>query len=158
MKCRRCSGTLVETREAVPYLSLPGAQLLNVPVRRCDTCDYHEVAIPAIEKLDRLLAKLLIGKTSPLLPSEARFLRKHPGWSVEDCAERMGIREEDVASWEREGGTMPLWADHFLRVLVACETPTTRYRTSSLRLVKSEPASALVMRVRPSDGGWMHAA
>ena len=76
MKCFECGHTgMDEKTENVEYLSLPGTILQGVSVYYCRHCDGKEIAIPHINRLNRLLIKFLESKVA-LTKDEATFLRK----------------------------------------------------------------------------------
>ena len=70
-------------RENMSYdtSGLPGVTLAGVEVSRCAHCGEHEVAIPRIAGLHRVMAHAVIRKSSRPTPAETRFLRRTLGWS-----------------------------------------------------------------------------
>lgn len=78
MKCLEC-GTRMKTRkESYRYYEcgLKHVTLVGVEVTRCPRCGNYEISIPRIEELHRLLAKILIEKSTRFTGEEVRFLRK----------------------------------------------------------------------------------
>jgi hypothetical protein len=53
--------------------------LVGVEVTRCPRCDNYEISIPHVEGLHRLLAKVLIEKSTRFTADEVRFLNGHVG-------------------------------------------------------------------------------
>jgi hypothetical protein len=68
-------------RANVPYTALPGTVLIGVPVSRCPNRGEHEVAIPAIDELNRVLAGAVLRKRARLVGGRVRFLRSYLGYS-----------------------------------------------------------------------------
>ena len=89
-KCLQCGHAMTTRRENVRYdaSGLPGVTLVGVEVSRCAHCGEHEVAIPHIADLHRVLAHAVVRKSSRLTPAEIRFLRRSLGWSGQDFADR----------------------------------------------------------------------
>ena len=94
MKCLSCGGEMTETRlDSYPFAEsgLENVTLVGVRQRKCGTCGHQEVVIRKMKELHRLLATRLAAKDRLLTPSEARFLRKHMGYSGADFAARIGV-------------------------------------------------------------------
>jgi DNA-binding transcriptional regulator YiaG len=121
------------TKETVPFRGLQGVRLHGISKYTCASCGAHEHAIPAIEKLHAVIAAGLWEKAGPLSGLEARFLRKHIGWSKEDLAHRMGVSADDVARWEGSSTNLPPHIDAFLRVLARGTSPVTSYEELAKR-------------------------
>jgi DNA-binding transcriptional regulator YiaG len=62
-------------------------------------CGNYEISIPHLEELHRLLAKVLIEKSTRFTGDEVRFLRRSLGWSGSDVAKYMGVAEDTVSRW-----------------------------------------------------------
>ena len=73
MKCMQCGHAVTTKRENVPYTALPGTVLVGVDVSRCPNCGEYEVAIPAIDELNRVLAGAVIRKPARLSGGPGRF-------------------------------------------------------------------------------------
>ena len=54
LKCLTCGHAMTTALEDVPYSAVPGVTI-HVPVSRCSNCGHYEVAIPAIDELNRVL-------------------------------------------------------------------------------------------------------
>src|SRR5262245_36273133 len=78
MKCIECGATMKVRKENYRYdeSGLKHVTLVGVDVARCPRCDNYEISIPHIEELHRLIAKILIDKSTRFTGEEVRFLRK----------------------------------------------------------------------------------
>src|SRR2546425_3135547 len=101
MKCTECGTQMKARRENYRYdeCGLRHVTLMGIEVRRCPRCGNYEVSIPHVEKLHRLIARVVIEKTTRFTGEEVRFLRKSLGWSGSDFAKRMGVTDETVSRW-----------------------------------------------------------
>lgn len=129
MNCIVCGGEMgPPVRANVPYQSLPGVTLCGVEVRECAECGEQETAIPRIDELDMLLARLVAKRPSRLTGPEVRFLRKVMGWSGRAFAKLIGVAPETVSRWENGHEPIGSMADRLLRVLVTQKIePITDY-------------------------------
>ena len=118
MKCIQCGSTMTTKRENVPYKALPGVVLVGVEVSRCSRCGEYEVAIPAIDELNTLIADAVIRKKGRLRGSEIRFLRSYLGYSGADFAKLIGSSASTVSKWESDSQPIGHHADLLLRALV----------------------------------------
>jgi putative zinc finger/helix-turn-helix YgiT family protein len=114
-------------RENAPYKALPGAVLVGVEVSRCATCGEYEVAIPAIEDLNRVLVDTVIRKKGRLKGGEIRFLRSYLGYSGADFAELIGSSASTVSKWESDSQPIGHHADLLLRALVVVGKKVDEY-------------------------------
>ena len=107
-------------RENVRYdaSGLPDVTLVGVDVGRCAHCGEHEVAIPHIADLHRVMAHAVVRKPNHLTPAEIRFLRRTLGWSGRDFADHMGATAETVSRWENGRTPVGTQADRLLRLMV----------------------------------------
>jgi putative zinc finger/helix-turn-helix YgiT family protein len=157
MNCAACGKPMTTARENYSYTAsgLPQVTLARVEVRRCKACGEHEVVIPRIEQLHRVIARAVIGKRSRLTAAETRFLRKYLGWSGADFARHMGVTAESVSRWENNREKMGPVADRLLRLMVANKAPVSEYPIAALAELQEKP-SPLPMRVHaePAKGGW----
>ncbi len=156
-RCRECGETMVVSRENYRYEAsgLPNVILRNVEVRRCKACGAFDVAIPRLSELHRSIAAAVIAKTSPLVPAEIKFLRKHLGWSGADFAAHMGTTPETVSRWENGRLAMSATADRLLRTLVAVKEPTGSYSIDVLRSIQpTRTAKPLKVGLRLEKNGW----
>jgi putative zinc finger/helix-turn-helix YgiT family protein len=125
-------------RENVPYTALPGAVLVGVPVSRCAHCGEYEVAIPAIDELNRLLAEAVIRKRGRLVGGEVRFLRTYLGYSAADFAKLIGSDPATVSRWESDKQPIGHHTDLLLRAMVALDRKVEDYPIAALAEVKAE--------------------
>jgi putative zinc finger/helix-turn-helix YgiT family protein len=127
MKCVQCGSTVTTKRENVPYRALPGVVLVGVAVSRCAKCGEYEVAIPAIDELNKLISNAVIRKKSRLKGSEIRFLRTYLGYSGADFAKLIGSSASTVSKWESDSQPIGHHADLLLRALVVVGKQVDEY-------------------------------
>jgi putative zinc finger/helix-turn-helix YgiT family protein len=128
--------------------------LVGVEVARCPRCDNYEISIPYIAKLHRLIAKILIEKSTRFTGEEVRFLRKSLGWSGSDFAKHMGVAEETVSRWENNAAPIGPQADRLLRFLIAQGKLTTRYPTERLKEINLSKATATRLKLATKKEHW----
>lgn len=77
--CKKCGGRVTGGKVDHPYTEsgLSRVVLVGVVKRTCKKCGAWEVAVPRMEALHTLLARLLAGKHRRLAPEELRFLRAY---------------------------------------------------------------------------------
>lgn len=98
MKCIKCGHAMTTKRENMPYHARPGAVLVGVPVSRCPSCGEYEVAIPAIDDLDRVLASARAdGETVEVPPRVLMGLIR-----CGEFNEQHGITGADGKLWDDE--------------------------------------------------------
>jgi putative zinc finger/helix-turn-helix YgiT family protein len=105
-------------RENVPFVGLPGVVLVGVPVTRCPSCGEHEVAIPNIDELHRVLALHVVEQSGRLTGAEIKFLRKVLDYSGAKFAQLVGASPVTVSRWEHDAQPIGHHADAFVRALV----------------------------------------
>jgi putative zinc finger/helix-turn-helix YgiT family protein len=147
VKCTECNGPMKTGKEDHRYdeCGLKHITLVGVEVARCLRCGSYEISIPRLEELHRLLASVLIEKSTRFTGAEVRFLRKSLGWSGSDFAKHMGVAGETVSRWENDAAPIGPQADRLLRFLVAQGRLTVRYPTE--RLASIDPKKATATRV-----------
>jgi putative zinc finger/helix-turn-helix YgiT family protein len=123
---------MTKKRENVPYQSLPGTVLVDVEVSRCPNCGEFEVAIPAIEELDRVLANAVIRKPTRLTGLEVKFLRKYLGYSGTDFAKLIGADKATVSRWEKDAQPIGQQTDRLYRTLVILDKKIEEYPIANL--------------------------
>src|SRR5262249_52236287 len=157
MKCIKCGATMRVRKESYRYdeSGLKHVTLVGVEVARCPHCDNYEISIPRIEELHRLIAKLLIDKSTRFTGEEVRFLRKSLGWSGSDFAKHMGVAEEPVSRWENDAAPIGPQADRLLRFLVAQGKLTTSYPTERLQQINLRKATATRLKLATKQKHWM---
>jgi transcriptional regulator with XRE-family HTH domain len=82
---------------------LTSVTLKDILVYRCANCGAEVPEIPAAGLLHRMIAFRLVCKKKLLTGSEARFLRKFCGYSVNELAEILGSSKQVIWRWEKEG-------------------------------------------------------
>jgi putative zinc finger/helix-turn-helix YgiT family protein len=147
MRCPECGAPRRTQRESLRYdeCGLKHITLVGVQVTRCPHCGDYEIAIPNLEGLHLLLAKVLIEKPTRFTGGEVRFLRKGLGWSGADFAKHMGVAGETVSRWENDVAPIGPQADRLLRFLVAQRRLTAHYPME--RLAKIDPKKASETRL-----------
>ena len=159
MKCIQCGGKLATKRENYRYAAcgLPNVTLVGVEVRRCAKCGDHEVVIPRIEELHRVLAAAVVRQTSRLTKDEIRFLRKCLGYSGVDFARVVGVSPETISRWENGRERMGSSAEKLVRMLVVHTQPTRHYSIESLAKISERPPkpSPKPIGVRVKGGSWV---
>ena len=155
MNCIQCESPMTARRESYDYSACGLPVILDgVVVHRCRGCGDHEVALPRVEELHRVIARHVIRKPTRLSPAEIRFLRKWLGESGEDLAELMGVTPEQVSRWENGKRDIGAPADRLLRLLVATAKPRDDYSTEQWRDLREKSSAPRKMHVRPSRSGW----
>lgn len=155
MKCIQCGTTMTVKRENAPYKALPGTVLVGVEVHRCPRCGEYEVAIPAIDELDRVLARAVIESEYRLTGGEVRFLRSYLGYSGADFAKLIGTTPATVSRWENDVQPIGQSSDRLLRTLVLLEKRVDTYPISKLAEIRDErPGKIRARRFTPSAKKW----
>ena len=156
MKCTDCGTPMKTQRENYRYdeCGLKKVTLVGVEVSRCPRCGNFEISIPHIEQLHRLIARLLIEKTTRLTGEEVKFLRKSLGWSGVDFARNMGVTEETVSRWENNAVPIGPQADRLLRLLVAQGRLTTHYPTERLSQISPRKPASVRLELEARHDQW----
>ena len=156
MKCTECATPMKTRKESYRYdeSGLKHITLIGVEVSRCPQCGNYEVSIPHIEALHRLLAKILIEKSTRFTGDEVRFLRKSIGWSGSDFARHMGVADETVSRWENDAAPIGPQADRLLRFLVAQGRLTTGYPMDRLTRIDLRRATATRVKLAARNEQW----
>ena len=126
-RCTECgvSQRLVHVTTDYRESGLDNVQLLDAPVWECGN-GHQEIELPNAEQLHRLLAGLLIRKSTPLRGSEIRFLRKELGLSGRAFAERLGMTPEHLSRLETGGRGITSTIDLLVRLAVGWELTRRR--------------------------------
>jgi putative zinc finger/helix-turn-helix YgiT family protein len=156
MKCLECGAPMKTRKESYRYdeCGLKHITLAGVKVARCPRCGNFEIAIPQLEELHRLLARVLIEKSTRFTGDEVRFLRKSLGWSGADLAKHMGVAGETVSRWENDAAPIGPQADRLLRFLVAQGRLTTHYPTARLAKLELRKATATRLTLTTRHEQW----
>lgn len=155
-KCPMCGGSVRRTPVNHPYAEagLPNVLLQGVERYDCDGCDeLSGVAIPAIEELHRLLARMYLRVRRRLRGNEIRFLRKHLGWSGRQFAEHMNATPETVSRWESGERQMSIANQRLLLLYVASVEPVESYSVEDTEGV-GEDVGCEEVAVQTIDGRW----
>ena len=156
MECLDCGHAMATRRENVRYdaSGLPGVTLVGVEVSRCAGCGAHEVAIPHIGELHRVMACAVLRKPARLTPAEIRFLRKSLGWSGRELGAYMGAAGETVSRWENGRTPIGTQADRLLRLLVLHVCPVAPFDLVHLKDIGRETPAELRARLVAGTTGW----
>lgn len=76
------------------------------------------ISIVDLEGLHDTIAKVLVSKPAPLSGEELRFLRNELDLSQKALAKTLGISEQSIARWEKQGGASPE-GDRLMRLVYA---------------------------------------
>lgn len=158
MTCSQCGGKMTTKPENYRYAAsgLPNVTLVGVDVRRCSRCGDHEVVIPRIEELHRVLAAAVVRQASRLTKDELKFLRKYLGYSGVDFAKVIGVAAETVSRWENGKERIGPTTERLIRMLVVHSQPIKSYPIEALEAI-SEERSTAPLGVRPKGNSWVEA-
>lgn len=141
MKCAQCGKTMEMRRGTHHYVEsgLKNIVLVGVPVYHCSSCKENEVEIPCTEELHLTIAFLLALKPVGLNGDEARYLRKHLGYTAEDLAEIMGVKRVTVSRWENatKSGSIREEHDKHLRRLYLDKKKTDLIKAPGINRILS---------------------
>jgi len=156
MTCIQCGGRLTTKPENYRYTAsgLPNVTLIGVDVRRCSKCGDHEVVIPRIEELHRVLAASVVRQVSRLTKEELRFLRKYLGYSGVDFAKLIGVAAETVSRWENGKEKIGPTTEKLIRMLVVHTQPSRRYPIEELKKITGGRAPKR-LSLRPKGNSWV---
>lgn len=159
MNCETCNQPMKAGKENYRYTEcgLDTVTLINVNVWRCAACGNYEVAIPAMERLHRFIARSLATKNDRLTGREFRFIRKAIGHSGEDIASFLGATPSQIAAWEDGTRAIPLETELKLRRELLSEGPVNNY-PRKMPKVKSSTARPMSLDLRVKGAGWDTAA
>lgn len=156
-KCPDCGAAMKITHRDHEYAEcgLPGIVLLGLEFRTCAQCGEEERVMPRLEQLHRVIAEAVAEKPARLTGAEVRFLRKHLGWSGEDVANVMGVRQETVSRWETEKEPMGVVSERLLRLMALRLRPVEDYPNERLaEVAKAAPCPVRLRLRRPNNSGW----
>ncbi len=154
MKCMQCGHAVTTKRENMPYKALPGTVLVGVEVSRCASCGEYEVAIPAIDELNRVLAATVIRKPSRLSGGEVRFLRSYLGYSGADFAALIGSDPATVSRWEGDKQPIGHHTDLLLRAMVVLDKKVEAYPIATFGEISDEAAAKPSYAFKSSAKKW----
>jgi putative zinc finger/helix-turn-helix YgiT family protein len=156
-KCRTCGKAETTTsRETYLYTEsgLPNVTLVGVDVRRCAACGAHEVLLPRVEDLHRVIARAVVHKPARLSGAEVRFLRKSLGWSGADFAKHLGVDPSTVSKWENDKEPIGPTSDRALRLMAVHGKPVDEYALDELMKIEDERRPPVELRVSRRIDGW----
>ncbi len=156
-KCRECGrAELTSKAENYRYTEsgLPNVVLAGVEVRRCPECGHHELVLPRVAELHRVIAGAVLRKPGRLGGAEVRYLRKLLGWSGVDFARHMGVDASTVSNWETDKNPIGPSSDRLLRLMVVHSSPVEDYSLDELAKIDDRVQHALEVRVVPKAKGW----
>lgn len=156
-KCRTCKrGEMTTQRETYLYTEcgLPNVVLAGVEVRRCHECGAHELVLPNVTELHRVLAHAVIEKPASLSGAEVRFLRTYLGWTGADFAERMGVDPSTVSKWENDREPIGTQSDRVLRLMVVHQAPVENYSLDELKKIENRRAPPRQLKLWNKNHGW----
>lgn len=104
MKCLECGKTLKKGKGSFRYTQsgLDNITLEGVPNYSCASCNIQDWEVPQSEELHLMIGFMLTLKPKHLTGKEARFLRKHLGYTANDFADVIGVKRMAVTKWENE--------------------------------------------------------
>jgi putative zinc finger/helix-turn-helix YgiT family protein len=161
--CPLCGGEV--RRERLPAYEytesgLPNIVLEGVHRVRCVACeDFDGVEIPAVEKLHRAIAHLLVHAAKRLTGAEIRFLRTFLGWSGKTFAGKLHVAPETVSRWEKGAQPMDEPYERLLRLYAAEGQHDCEYSvadTERIEATRTEPRGPLKLKARGKKG-WKSA-
>lgn len=141
-KCYVC-GNALEVIKDKPYeyteCGLP-VLLLGITQYRCGSCGEEYAAIPAPEKLHKLIGlEICRSRKALLLPEEIKFLRKELGLKAKDLAASLGVEDATVSRWENGKQQIGEGSDRLLRALYLSCAEESQDRRGILEVLKSFP-------------------
>jgi len=153
MKCLECGGKMRKTKTNHRYIEsgLDNIVLIDATAYKCQDCDEDEIEIPRADKLHLFIAFLLSLKPTSLTGAEARFLRKHLGYTAAELASAMGITRLTVTRWENAKGIMKEDRDKHLRLFYLEKKGDAINRLPELKSFFVKLQSFLPMKKKPGD-------
>jgi transcriptional regulator with XRE-family HTH domain len=145
---------------------LADVTLVDVPVWACQA-GHQELELPAVEQLQRVLAELVIRRSTPLTGPDLRFLRGQLGLTSRQMARRIGVTAVHLSRLERGHRPVPRPLDLLVRLYSACSlaaangaNPVPLVTPLLEELESPEPASpSLRVRHTPRNNtrgaGWV---
>ncbi|MDP2599904.1 MAG: YgiT-type zinc finger protein [Deltaproteobacteria bacterium] len=131
MHCVLCDNKKVLKKQAttVKYKQsgLDNVTLQGVEYYKCDQCGEEYFGFGDQEKLNAIIARVLIFKKDPLNGKELRFLRTYLGLSSAMFAMRVGLTKETVSRFENNKFPISKTLDVLVRSLVANKLPDRDY-------------------------------
>ena len=100
-KCQKCGKAIDESIGNYRYKEsgLDNIYLENIPVYECE-CGVSYALIFRVARLNELIARTLLEKSSLLNGKEVRFLRKNLYLSSKDFSEALSVGKDTFSKWE----------------------------------------------------------
>jgi putative transcriptional regulator len=131
MTCSMCDNkkSLKKTKITHKYkeCGLENVTLIGVEYSRCDKCGEEYYGYGNMEKLNEVIATVLIRKKEFLIGDEVRFLRKHLGYSGAMFAKIIGYDDATLSRLERGSQPVTKVFDRLIRFTVAAKNPDRNY-------------------------------
>lgn len=157
MKCEECGKAemkITHRDHLYTESGLPNVLLLGLEFRTCPKCGEEERVMPKLAQLHRLIAEYVAEKETRLTGAEARFLRKHLGWSGEDFAKAMDVTPGTVSRWENDKESMSTMADRLLRLYALRTRPVEEYPNERVAMSGLKEARSVHLKIEPLRNGW----
>jgi len=118
MKCMSCNTDMARHEGEYHYAEcgLDNVYLLGVDWWRCPSCGNEAAAIPEMEQLHRLIARMLVRREYPLTGREMKFVRKTIRLPAAEFARKIRKNKKTISFWENEKTSIPMSADYSLRL------------------------------------------
>lgn len=156
MRCESCSAQMQGGQESYGHTEcgLDTVTLVDVEVRRCAECGEHEVSVPRIEELHRLIAQQVALKKARLTPQEIRFLRKYLDFSEGAFVGALDATPETASWWEMGKEQVGPVAERVLRLMVLIRSPVEEYPLEWLAQMTSIEAVPLSVKFQVLRPHW----
>lgn len=158
MLCTNCDNkeTLSSKLSVVPFTDcgLDNVVLKNVRVYDCPKCGETYFEFGDLEKLHQRIAEILIGKPE-LEPKEAKFLRKHLGYSGAMYARHLGIKPETVSRYENGHMKIPRHYQITLKAMISSRLPDRQYDVHD-ELLREGTCFKRMEFWFTDEGGWQY--
>ncbi|RWX50537.1 putative zinc finger/helix-turn-helix protein, YgiT family [Candidatus Electrothrix marina] len=141
-KCYMCGNSLEVIRDKPYEYTESGLNvlLLGITQYRCGSCEEEYAAIPAPEKLHKIIGlEICRNRKALLLPEEIKFLRKEMNLKSKELASSLGVDESTVSRWENGRKRVGEGSDRLLRTLYLSCTEEEQDRRNILEVLKSFP-------------------
>lgn len=129
---------------------LNGFEVVNTPYGKA-------TSVEDVEGLHKLIGSHLCMKQK-LTGEEFRFLRKEMGLSQSGLGKILGVTDQALAKWEKNG-RVPLTADRFIRLLYL-ESINENIKIKSFidQINETDRDEFLRLEIEATDQGWKKAA
>jgi len=120
--CLDCgSKSIVVTRgeHNFPESGLDNVTLINVEIKKCNTCGEKVVSIPNPNQLLKVIGEQVILKPNRLSAREIRFLRKNIYLKTQEFAQITGVQRGTVSRWENAHSKPTPSEDRLIRMIYA---------------------------------------